>query len=370
MSHVRALAVAAALFFAAPADAATLKADYRFEGTLSSAVAGAPDLTFLIPAGQTPADPDNLPVYSADGMAWKADRGLQLNTAGVVGRSAFSVVVRFKLAANGCYRRILGFRDEANITDYGLYSCDGRLYAYSYQQAENESLADDTFAEVAFTRAADGTLKAYTNGVLQLTTTDTGPEYEMLEDTLRLFKDDGGEESDGVVSRLRVYDGVLGDAAVADIAAGNSGIDSDGDGVLDSADGCDDVASSNSDGCPSPAPAPQQTEQPAPLVQTPPAVLPLPAGTLRFKGRTVTATCAALASCMLTVRLKAGRTTLGKATATLAPGQVRKLTVALSRKGKRRLRKAGRLKASLTAALTQTGGTAVAATGKLTLRAP
>jgi hypothetical protein len=368
MSHARALALAAALLLAAPAGAATLKADYRFDGTLSSSVTGAPDLEFLIPDGQTPADPGNLPVFTSDGMSWEADRGLQLSTAGLVDRSAYSVVLRFKVVSNTCYVRILGFRDPANLNDRGLYSCDGKLYAYNYQQAESASLTDDTFAEVAFTRAADGTLKAYTNGVLQLTTTDGDPaEYQLLEDTLRLFRDDGSEESNGIVSRLRVYDGTLGDAQVADIAAGNSGMDSDGDGVLDSADGCDDVASSNSDGCPSPAPAPQQTEQPAPFVQTP-AALPLPAGALRSKGRTVTATCAALAPCTLTVLLKAGKATLGRATATLAPGQVKKVTVALSKKGKKKLRKASRLKATLTAALTQTGGTAVAATSKLTLR--
>jgi hypothetical protein len=84
----------------------------------------------------------------------------------------------------------------------------------------------------------------------------------------------------------------------------------------------------------------------------------------------VTAQCAALASCTLTARLKAGKRTLGRLTATLAAGQVKTFKVALTKAGKRKLRKARKLKATLTAALTQTGGTPVKATGKLTLRAP
>jgi hypothetical protein len=58
--------------------------------------------------------------------------------------------------------------------------------------------------------------KVYVNGGLQLTTSEGVTPFS---DTLRLFKDDGSEESAGAVSCIRVYSGVLSAIEVAAIGS-------------------------------------------------------------------------------------------------------------------------------------------------------
>ena len=387
--RTRAAAVAAGLLLAAsPAGAATLKADYRFDNDLTSAVAGAPALQF-IPSGSPTYVADTVGGVSQQVMVWTADQGLTMSTAGLVSRTAFTVVVRFRMEeAESCYRRILGFRDEANLNDSGLYVCNKRVSIYHSGSTEGpaEVLANDVYVEVALTRSADGTLTSYVNGAFHAMRTDTPTtQYELTEDTLRLFRDDGSEESNGRIARLRVYDGALTAAMVADVAAGNTGDDTDGDGVLDTTDNCDTQAAATSDGCPA---APQQTTTPptteTPVV-TPPETIqvtaPQPAGVVGAQGRSAlranrrgvltyatgfAATCAAGAACAVKAKLGS----LGSAAFGLAGGAKKAVAVALTAKGAKKLRKAGSLTVKLKIVLERAGAVAVIAKRDVKLKAP
>src|ERR1051325_744447 len=59
--------------------AATLKADYRFDGTLASSVTGAPSLV-QAGSGTTFFDTDNINGTSAPVWRWPAATGLRLDT--------------------------------------------------------------------------------------------------------------------------------------------------------------------------------------------------------------------------------------------------------------------------------------------------
>ena len=105
--------------------------------------------------------------------------------------------------------------------DNGFYDArrDARLLRPTPgDETAGASLAEDTYADVAFTRAADGLIAAYTNGAPQFTYPDSNGQSIVGIDGLRFFKDDGATEaSAGSVARIRVYDGALTPAEVLDI---------------------------------------------------------------------------------------------------------------------------------------------------------
>lgn len=213
---------------------------------------------------------------------------------------------------------------------------------------------------------------------MQATYADVNTQFTLAEDTLRMFRDDGPEEADGKVARLRVFNGVLTDAEVAAIAGGSSG-DADGDNVLDGSDACPNVAAATADGCPVPEPTPTPTPTPEPT----PTPTPSPAGTVSDSAKRsvsahkgiyrfasgVTAACASAGACTATAVLKKGKDTLGSATIALAAGKSAGVVVRLSKAAAKRLKKAKTLRATLTVVLQRTGATPVTLTRSVTLKA-
>jgi len=117
------------------------------------------------------------------------------------------------------YRRILSFDTFDSASDNGFYANDGVLSFYDEgaNDAVSASLFDDTFADIAFTRTTDGTVSAYAGGALQLAYADATGQAIIRTDGLRFFQDNGSEQPSGQVARIRIYDGALTAAEVADI---------------------------------------------------------------------------------------------------------------------------------------------------------
>src|ERR1700733_12785328 len=90
------------------AGAATLRAEYRFQGNLASEIAGAPDLV-NIGAGNRFASERINGLGLQQVLRFPEGNGLSLATSGLLSPTDNSVVVLFRLANTHGYRRILDF---------------------------------------------------------------------------------------------------------------------------------------------------------------------------------------------------------------------------------------------------------------------
>lgn len=211
------------LALASSADAASLEGDYRFDDNLDSSLAGAPPLT--------PAGPgiSLFETKAVNGMgdrvlSFPAGTGLRLDPVASLDRSDYSVIATFAWDALSGYQRILAFEPEVLSSDSGLYSYDDYLdFYYDEGNASFEgpagALTANEFADLSFTRAANGQARAFLGDVEQTSFTDALENAVIGSDGLRFFKDDGSEDGAGSVARIRIYDGVLTPAEIATIRA-------------------------------------------------------------------------------------------------------------------------------------------------------
>jgi hypothetical protein len=210
--------VAAALFAASGASAATLTGDYQFQGTRASSAAG-PALTD-IGAGNAFRS-ETVMGATRQVLAFPQGNGLQMQPAGLgLLASPYSVVMTFRLgnvSGDGEYARILDGSEGGS--DDGVYSHDGKIDYYASGDNESTSpvLANNVYATVAMVaRGGLQGLNLYVNGTHQAS-------YEgypgVTNEDLRFFKDNGSEESAGAVSCIRVYDDALTPEEVSGIGA-------------------------------------------------------------------------------------------------------------------------------------------------------
>jgi hypothetical protein len=207
------------------ADAASLRAEYRFQGDLASDLAGAPELANI---GQG----NRFEFERIEGrgvrlvLSFPEGNGLSLATAGLVDPNNNSVVMVFRLATTSRYRRILDF--SGGISDIGLYNLGGRVALYGgpdHDTSQNIVLGD-SYVQIALTNAAapggSELATAYVNGI-EVATARISEGFDLGAGTLRFFHDNTsgpftGEESSGAVSCILVYDGTLGADEVRRVA--------------------------------------------------------------------------------------------------------------------------------------------------------
>jgi hypothetical protein len=225
ISMIAGTVVAAALLGASTASAATLIGDYQLQGTLASS-AGGPALT-KVGTGTSQFQNDNVMGSSRQVLAFPLASGVQISPAGV-GTGSYSVVTTFRFDNVASYERILD--PTVGTGDGGLYVSGDALdptrgyLFYSntpnmphYQlSSSTDVFANNVYATVAAVVTPPSVTTVYVNGALQFNPTDGRTP---MSDTLRLFKDDGNEESPGAVSCIRLYSGGLTAAEVAGIGA-------------------------------------------------------------------------------------------------------------------------------------------------------
>lgn len=209
------VAAAIALGGGESAGAATLKANYQLQGSLASAVAGAPDLANL-GAG------NRFVFETVDGarrevLRFPKGNGLALSTAGLVDPRSYSVVLLFRLDDLERFRRILDFSNSTSDNGFYDYSGNAVIYGSDGRPSRGGIVFDESYAQVAFTSApaADGSQRvvAYVNGA-EVVAATASKDFDLGAGMLRLFQDNtsgpaGGEESAGALACLLVYDGVL-----------------------------------------------------------------------------------------------------------------------------------------------------------------
>jgi hypothetical protein len=326
------------------AGAATLRAEYRFQGNLASEIAGAPD---LVDIGQG----NNFALERIHGLGphqvlrFPEGSGLSMATTGLVNPTNNSVVVVFRLADTDGYRRILDF--AGGVSDAGLYNLDGRVALYGAGSTSKNAVLNSSYAEIALTNAAvaggSEQVTAYLNGT-EVAAGTASAGFDLGSGQLRFFRDNTtgaypGEESSGAVSCVLVYNGTLTADEVSQVAD---------DRTL----------------CPAPTPAPGRAD--ASATGKPKAIrsrsstvvdtgltVSCPIGTTRCpaSGRVIAASTHATA--------KRGER-LGVVRFTVPAGRSESVRVRLTKRGAKILRDAGALKVRVSAEIKAGGRTAKA----------
>jgi hypothetical protein len=196
VSKVMILLAASAAMVSMPASAALI-GDFRLDGTLANQVAGPLAITN-----------NNGGVLGATGISFGAGQGPDVS--GFASPSAYSVETRFTLATVSGYRRLLDFL--GGTSDSGLYVLNSRLNFYPITTGGTAPFAANTPATLVFTRNGAGDSVGYVNGVQMISFTNASETA--LTSTLRLFRDDGIENSAGSVDYVRIYDTALTAAEV------------------------------------------------------------------------------------------------------------------------------------------------------------
>ncbi len=198
---------------------ATLAAEYLFNNTLASDVAGAPALVAVDPQSQSgfvtsTVFGNSQTVYNFQSASNDGPQqaGLTLATNGLIASNDYSVQMIFELTGrDNAWRRLV---DSLNRTsDSGFYFSPGNQLDIYPVIAAGPTYVTGTYDNVALTVAPDGTVNAYLNGVEEFTT-NTDVMNISSDNLLGFFLDNTqgggqGEWSPGDIAALRVYNGVL-----------------------------------------------------------------------------------------------------------------------------------------------------------------
>jgi hypothetical protein len=199
-------------------------ADYQFNNTLSSSVAGAPALTNLGPGTNTFVT-DSVDGVSQTVLSYPKDNGVQLDpTTGVIANGFYTIATLVRIDNVGGYVRLLDFKN--GTSDDGLYELNGQLVMYPVASgsASPAPIVDGSYEMVVLTRDSTGTVTAYVNGVQQFTYDDSTSQYAVIDsnNTVRFFRDNDsggatGEDSSGAVARIEMFNSALSSTDVASL---------------------------------------------------------------------------------------------------------------------------------------------------------
>jgi len=188
------------------------RADYRFENSLASTIAGAANLGNL---GNNVFGSATVDGTSRTVLNFAQNDGVQLASASsVMPGGVYSVTILFSLGNVSSYRRLLDFSN--GTSDTGLYLLEGGLMFYPATNPSGAPITANTFVQVVLTRDSARNVVGYVNGTQRFTFADTN-NFALLNasNVLRFFRDDGTEASAGSVARIRIYDSALSASQVA-----------------------------------------------------------------------------------------------------------------------------------------------------------
>jgi len=180
---------------------------YELNGDLTDELGGPP----LVASGGT---------LSASDYSFLPGQGLALSN-GLVNTGNYSIELVFSLSMLDSWFKIIDFKDLTS--NFGLYSDPGnRLYFYPRSWGPLAVLQQDIEVNVVVTRdATTDQFTVYLDGIQLFSFVDsaldgifTGPDT-----IIHFFQDDAtlSQNPAGVVDQIRIWDGALDEAAVADL---------------------------------------------------------------------------------------------------------------------------------------------------------
>lgn len=214
-------------FGALPVAHAVEVADYRFQDNFASSIGAAPALQPFEPVG-TFVDV-LVDGQSVRGWSYPVRAGLALETTGLISDVEYSIVMLLRVDDVGGYTKLVDF--SGLTLDDGLYYLTDSLVFYPEVEPNTGGVFDDVFHQLVLTRAADGTMVGYVDGVQKFTLIDSDAAGVVLDGQLAFLRDDAvtsGEEGPGVVARLRIFNHVLTPAEVQRLQRLATGLFRDG----------------------------------------------------------------------------------------------------------------------------------------------
>lgn len=212
--HIFALALCVG---AASAMAQSPVAEYDFNNTLASSVAGAPSLGVVDPTGTSGFVTDvvngaSQAVWSFNGDNANADQGgLTLNTTGLLSsNSVYSLEMVFKFTQrDSAWRRIVD--TDSRTLDAGFY-VDPSNNLDVYPNGGGTSFTNNVYQDV-FLVDNNGQVTFYLNGSAQATVASTSVNIDS-SNNLYFFLDNlmgggQGEWSAGAIAQIRLYNEAL-----------------------------------------------------------------------------------------------------------------------------------------------------------------
>ena len=219
-------AALAAALPAVPASAATLVGSYGFNNNLAASNAGGQTLGLIDPTGRSGFSTDTVfgverTVFNFRGTTTPSQQGgLTFDTGGLLTPNSYSVALTFKFnERNGGWRRILDVTDRAS--DSGFYVNTSNNLAVFPTSGSNVNFMSGAYRNVVLT-VNGGQASAYIDGGASFVANSNVMNLSNGPGRLTFFADNllgggTGEWSSGSVAALRVYDGVLSAAEIAEL---------------------------------------------------------------------------------------------------------------------------------------------------------
>ena len=218
-------AALAAVVPALPASAATLVGSYGFDNSLASATAGGPTLSLIDPTGRSGFGTENVfgterTVFQFRGSTTPSQQGGLVFDAAGLSANSYSVALTFKFnERQGGWRRILDA--SGRTSDNGFYVNTANNLAVFPTSGSNVGFVSGVYRNVVLT--VDGNkVSAFIDGGASFATLSNVMSLGTGPGTLTLFADNlagggTGEWSSGSIAALRVYNGVLSGAEIAEL---------------------------------------------------------------------------------------------------------------------------------------------------------
>lgn len=214
-------ALCCALGAASAAASAAEVADYRFDLDFTSSIPGAPDLVELAPFGGVFA---HEAVLGRNAWLFPEGVGLGLDTMGLVAAGEYSIAMQVRVSETDPYMKLI---DTSGLqSDFGFYVIGEDIGFYDETFGEvGGPLQPDTYYSIVVTRAANGTYTGYIDGEPRFSFNDAdGYSLIPADGMLYFLRDDeatfNGENADGAIARLRLFDTALTAAEVAALGGG------------------------------------------------------------------------------------------------------------------------------------------------------
>jgi len=193
--------------FVATPTSQCLVANYEFNDNLDSTSVAAPSLSY-IGTGQTFAT-ETVNGVPKRVLTYPGGNAVELRpTTGVIPSNQYEITIVTRFNQTYSYNRILDFKD--GTTDSGLYVTSGQLI-FLPGGSGGPTIPAGTYVEIKLTRTAAGIVKGYVNGAEQFSFNDnSGAAIISPANALRFFKDDGGENYGGAISKIQLSSGGCG----------------------------------------------------------------------------------------------------------------------------------------------------------------
>ncbi len=192
-------------------------ADYLFDSDLTSEVPGAPDLVY---PGTLDYTTDLVGTTSKTVLPFAAGDGFKLLAGALNVSDEYTLAILVALDDVTGYVKLADFK--ALSADFGLYNNSGDLEFFDLAAGTSALITDGSYAQVILTRAANGQVTGYVNGVQQFTFTDnTGlAVIDNFENALNLMIDEtGDEDGSGRMARVTLFDVPFEQQQVDDFSA-------------------------------------------------------------------------------------------------------------------------------------------------------